>query len=114
MDIVASTPNVPAVIRRISRDSACTFVGFCHLATRLGLPRMPTHKGRSRMIIRFLAALSLAIPLATLSASLATAQSANQMPGMDADMPLAGPQPPAKIVVDPPLPRTVEPRGRVH
>ena len=42
------------------------------------------------MIIRFLAALSLAIPLATLSASLATAQSANQMPGMDADMPLAG------------------------
>jgi hypothetical protein len=55
------------------------------------------------IIIRFLAALSLAIPLATLSASLATAQSANQMPGMAADMPLAGPQPPAKIVVDPPL-----------
>jgi hypothetical protein len=55
------------------------------------------------MIIRLLAALSLAIPLATLSASLATAQSADQMLGMGADMPLAGPQPPAKIVVDPPL-----------
>ena len=64
------------------------------------------------MIIRFLAALSLAIPLATLSASLATAQSANQMPGMDADMPLAGPQPPAKIVVDPPLPEPLS-RGVV-
>jgi hypothetical protein len=64
------------------------------------------------MIIRLLAALSLAIPLATLSASLATAQSANQMPGMGADMPLAGPQPPAKIVVDPPLPEPLS-RGVV-
>ena len=66
------------------------------------------------MIIRFLAALCLAIPLSALSASLAKAQSVNEMPGMAADMPLAGPQPPAKIAVDPPLGRTVEPRGRVY
>jgi hypothetical protein len=55
------------------------------------------------MMIRFLAALCLSISLAALSVSLAGAQSDKEMPGMAADMPLAGPQPPAKIVVDPPL-----------
>jgi len=34
------------------------------------------------------------------------------MPGMGADMPLAGPQPPAKIVIDPPLPEPLS-RGVV-